>query len=229
MSPERSEKQTFRDYGFTHSRTRHQTLCLAHGARRRIARHPPRLGLRASGPQRSGQNDPDPHHQPHHGARFGPRAVRRPRDRPGRCLPHRLSPRGARALQENEGRRTGRLLRTPQRSFAPRSRRAAEGVVRQIRHSGVVGQEGRRALEGHGPEGAVHRHGAPRTQAADLRRALFGLRPHQRQPAERGDSGAARQGRHGDLLDAQHVLRGGDLRPHHAHQQIAQHPLGQGR
>ena len=41
--------------------------------------------------------------------------------------------------------------------------------------------------------------------------------------------GAARQGRDDHLLDAQHVFGGGDLRPHHADQQIAQHPLGRGR
>ena len=66
-------------------------------------------------------------------------------------------------------------------------------------------------------------------RAADLRRAVLGLRPHQRQSAERRNPGAARQGRDDHLLDAQHVFGGGDLRPHHADQQIAQHPLGRGR
>ena len=58
---------------------------------------------------------------------------------------------------------------------------------------------------------------------------VLGLRPDQRQSAERRNPGAARQGRDDHLLDAQHVFGGGDLRPHHADQQIAQHPLGRGR
>ena len=165
-----------RKNGFAHSRTRHQTLRRTYGTRRRIALDSQRIGLRAARTQRRRQDDAHPHHQLHHGPRHGPRAARRARNRPRGCPPHRLPARGAGSLQEDEGRRAGRLLRPPEGTFAPRSRRTAQKVVRQVRHRRVVGQEDRGALEGHGPEGAVHRHGAARTRAADLRRTLLGLR-----------------------------------------------------
>ena len=62
---------------------------------------------------------------------------------------------------------------------------AASNSGSSVSHPGVVGQEGGGTFERHGPEGAVHRHDPARTRAADLRRAVLGLRPDQRQSAER--------------------------------------------
>ena len=151
LPPESSENTNIiRNHGYTHSRTRHQTIRRTHGSRRRIALDSQRIGLRTARTQRRGQDDAHPHHQPHHGPRHGPRAARRARNRPRGCPPHRLPARGAGPLQEDEGRRAGRLLRPPEGTFAPRRRRKAQKVVRQVRHRRVVGQEDRGALEGHG-------------------------------------------------------------------------------
>ena len=143
LPPESSENTNIiRNHGYTHSRTRHQTIRRTHGSRRRIALDSQRIGLRTARTQRCGQDDAHPHHQPHHGPRHGPRAARRARNRPRGCPPHRLPARGAGPLQEDEGRRAGRLLRPPEGTFAPRRRRKAQKVVRQVRHRRVVGQEG---------------------------------------------------------------------------------------
>ena len=73
----------------------------------------------------------------------------------------------------------------------------------------------------------VHRHGAHEPKLLIFDELLSGFfDPINANLLKEEIPGAARQGRHGDLLDAQHVLRGGDLRPHHAYQQIAQHPFG---
>ena len=121
--------------------------------------------------------------------------LRRPRSRAAGRPSHRLSARGARPLQEDEGGRAGALFRTAQRAFAcARPCCRLQGVVRPSsasRRGGTVKRRG--AVEGDGPEGTVHRHGAARTRTADLRRALFGFRSDQRQPAQGGDSRVARQ------------------------------------
>ena len=115
------------------------------------------------------------------------------------------------------------FFRTAQRAVACRGRAPPAGVVRPVRHRVVVEPSRRGAVEGNGAEGTVHRHGAARTRTADLRRTLFGLRPDQRQSAQRGDSGVARPRGDGHLLDPQHVVGRGGMRPYHAHRPFAQH------
>ena len=87
--------------------------------------------------------------------------------------------------------------------------------------------QGGGAVERHGPESAVHRHGAPPSETAYFRRAVLGLRPHQRRPAQERDPTSARRGSHRDFLHPQHGQRGDPLRQHHPHQPLPQHPLGQ--
>ncbi len=93
----------------------------------------------------------------------------------------------------------------------------------------VVVAQGRGSVQRHGAEGAVHLDRGARAQAAHLRRTLLGIRPDQRQPAQRGDSGSARPRSNRDILDPQHGLGRGDMRPHNPYRQVAQHPLGLGR
>ncbi len=52
-----------------------------------------------------------------------------------------------------------------QRSLPQRSDRPAEGVVQEIRHRILVGQESERTEQGHGAEAPVHRHRPARTPA----------------------------------------------------------------
>ena len=62
---------------FIAGRTCFETLLRPYGARRRVARHPARFGLRTAGAQRRGKDDAHPHRQPHYGARRRAGALRR--------------------------------------------------------------------------------------------------------------------------------------------------------
>ena len=105
---------------FIAGRTCFETLLRPYGARRRVARHPARFGLRTAGAQRRGKDDAHPHRQPHYGARRRAGALRRTASRVRRRAAHRLPARGARPLQEDEGGRAGALFRTAQRAVACR-------------------------------------------------------------------------------------------------------------
>ena len=112
-----------------------------------------------------------------------------------RQRPRRLPARGTRPVQADEGPRRAPLLRRAEGHVAT----ATQAIARLARTDGpgrLGRQEGRSPLQGHGPEGAVHRHRRRPPEAGAARRAVQRPRPGQRRGApRRGPRTAARRAR----------------------------------
>ena len=120
---------------------------------------------------------------------------------------------------------------TSARCAGCRSARRTTRAARLLREMGLGrrdGQEGRRAVTRHAPEGAAHRDDPQRAGPAHRRRAVPGPRPGQRRDAQGGPARAARPRRGRDHEHPRHGRCADAVRPHPAHRQGPAAPLRHG-
>ncbi len=130
--------------------------------------------------------------------------------------PSRLSPRGARPLQENAGPPRAALSRRAEgdarQGSGPAHRRVARAVRARHAAKELGRREDRRAVARHAAEGAVHRDAAPRPRPRDPRRAVQRARSDQCAGAQGRGARAQAARQDGHLQHARDGQRREDVR-----------------